>query len=107
MINKLDNVVSNEIIPGFFGKFFHGKQMTIAFWKVKKGSKIPEHTHIHEQCLFVKEGVFELIIEKEKKTLKKDELIIIPSNTQHSGVAITNCELIDVFSPNRKEYSNI
>ena len=51
--------------------------------------------------------MFELIIEKEKKTLKKDELIIIPSNTQHSGVAITNCELIDVFSPNRKEYSNI
>ena len=47
MINKLDNVVSNEIIPGFFGKFFHGKQMTIAFWKVKKGSKIPENNHIH------------------------------------------------------------
>ena len=107
MINKLDNVVSNEIIPGFFGKFFHGKQMTIAFWKVKKGSKITEHTHIHEQCLFVKEGVFELIIEKEKKTLKKDELIIIPSNTKHSGVAITKCELIDVFSPKRKEYFNI
>jgi quercetin dioxygenase-like cupin family protein len=107
MINKLDKVVSNEIIPGFFGKFFHGKQMTIAFWKVKKGSKIPEHNHIHEQCLFVKKGVFELIIEKEKKILKKNELIIIPSNTKHSGVAITNCELIDVFSPNRKEYSNI
>ena len=89
------------------GKRISEESNRVAFWKVKKGSKIPEHTHIHEQCLFVKEGVFELIIEKEKKTLKKDELIIIPSNTKHSGVAITNCELIDVFSPNRKEYSNI
>ena len=24
----------------------------------------------------------------------------------HSGIALTDCELIDVFSPNRKEYSN-
>ena len=62
MINKLKNILGKEIIPGFKGKFIHGKEMTLAFWKVKKGSKIPPHDHIHEQTLYVKNGTFKLII---------------------------------------------
>ena len=56
MVHKISEVNPNEIIPGFLGKFFHGKNMTIAFWCVKKNSKIPQHKHIHEQCLYVKKG---------------------------------------------------
>ena len=47
MINKLKNILGKEIIPGFKGKFIHGKDMTLAFWKVKKGSTIPvSYTHL-------------------------------------------------------------
>ena len=65
MINKLKNILGKEIIPGFKGKFVHGKDMTLAFWKVKKGSTIPPHEHIHEQTLYVKSGTFELEINKQ------------------------------------------
>ena len=106
MINNLKNVKPNEIIPGYFGKFFHGDNMTIAFWTVKKNAKIPIHSHHHEQCLFVKKGEFELILDNKKKLLNSNDLIIIPSNKDHSGRAITECELIDFFSPSRKEYRN-
>ena len=106
MKKKIKEIKANEIIPGYFGKFFHGEKMTLAFWKVKKNSKIPKHNHIHEQCLFVKKGKFELTIEGGKKILHENELIFIPSRKHHSGIALTDCELIDVFSPNRKEYSN-
>ena len=42
------------------------------------------------------------------KTIKvnENELVFIPSKKPHAGVAITDCELIDIFSPNRTEYSN-
>lgn len=106
MKKKIKEIKPNEIVPGYFGKFFHGEKMTLAFWEVKKNSKIPEHNHIHEQCLFVKKGKFELTIEGKKKILHDNELIFIPSRKHHSGVALTDCELIDIFSPNRKEYSN-
>ena len=36
MLKKLKEIKSKEIIAGYFGKFFHGKNMTIAFWNVKK-----------------------------------------------------------------------
>ena len=106
MKKKIKEIKPKEIVPGYFGKFFHGEKMTLAFWKVKKNSKIPKHNHVHEQCLFVKKGKFELTIEGEKKILHDNELIFIPPKTYHSGIALTGCELIDVFSPNRKEYSN-
>ena len=106
MINKLKNILGKEIIPGFKGKFVHGKDMTLAFWKVKKGSTIPPHEHIHEQTLYVKSGTFELKINNKIKTLKEDEVCVIPSNVTHAGKALTDCELIDVFVPTRKEYSN-
>tara|TARA_B100000287_G_scaffold399806_1_gene418455 strand:+ start:2176 stop:2502 length:327 start_codon:yes stop_codon:yes gene_type:complete len=106
MISKLEKINSNEIIPGFKGKFIHGKNITLAFWNVKKGSSIPIHNHIHEQTLFVKKGIFELEIYNEKKILKKNHVCVIPSNVSHSGKALSDCELIDVFSPARTEYSN-
>ena len=106
MIKNLINVEPKEIIPGYLGKFFHGDGMTIAFWSVKKNSKIPPHSHHHEQCLFVQKGTFELKIDNKKKTLKSNDIIVIPSNKKHSGKAITECQLIDFFSPRRKEYNN-
>ena len=106
MIKKLNEIKAKEIIPGFKGKFIHGKNMTLAFWNVKKGSAIPFHNHAHEQSLYVKKGEFELVVGKEKKILKEDEIYIIPSNMTHKGKAITDCELIDVFSPSREEYKS-
>ena len=50
--------------------------------------------------------MFELNIKSKKKILKENELIVIKSNEKHSGTALTDCELIDVFAPARKEYKN-
>ena len=106
MIQKISEINPNEIVPGYLGKFFHGKNMTIAFWKVKKNSKIPTHNHIHEQCLYVKKGSFKLKIDGKIHRVNENELIFIKPTQKHSGTAITNCELIDFFTPNRTEYSN-
>ena len=39
MLQKLKEIKPKEIIEGYFGKFFHGRNMTIAFWNVKKTLK--------------------------------------------------------------------
>ena len=31
---------------------------------------------------------------------------VIPSNKNHSGIALSDCKLIDVFTPKREEYNN-
>ena len=95
---------AHELVPGFKGRFEHGKEMTIAYWEISAGAELPEHHHVHEQIATVYEGKFELIIDGKSKILEPGMVAIIPSNAVHSGRAITDCKLTDVFSPVREDY---
>ncbi len=78
--------------------------MTFAYWNIKSGSELPEHSHVHEQVANVTEGTFELTIAGETKSVGPGEVTVIPSNVVHSGVAITDCKILDVFCPVREDY---
>jgi len=105
MIYNLDQIKSKEIIPGFKGQFVHGEKMTIANWNVEKGAVLPEHCHVHEQITKVIQGEFEMTIESKTLVLQPGMIVTIPSNAKHSGLALTDCILTDVFSPARPEYN--
>jgi quercetin dioxygenase-like cupin family protein len=93
-----------EIIPGYFAKFIHSDNVTIAYWRILENSAMPEHSHQSEQIVNMIEGEFELIVEKEKIILKKGDIVKIQSNIHHSGIALTDCKIIDIFYPTRTDY---
>jgi quercetin dioxygenase-like cupin family protein len=95
-----------EIAPGFFSKLIHTATNTINFIEVKAGCSVPLHQHMHEQYSFVTEGQFEMTVAGEVKILDVGLFVIIPSNAIHGGTAVTNCKLIDIFSPVREDYKN-
>jgi quercetin dioxygenase-like cupin family protein len=100
----LNATESKEIIPGFFGRFVHTENISIVFWEAKGGSTFPEHAHPHEQIATIQEGKFQLTINGETKILEEGVVAIIPSNAKHSGIALTDCKLMDVFYPVREDY---
>ena len=100
----LKDIKQNEMIPGFKVRFVHSEFMTISYWDVKKGSKLPEHMHHHEQISQVMEGKFELKIDGISQVMEPGMAAIIMSNATHSGVALTDCKIMDVFSPVREDY---
>ena len=95
---------TKEIAPGFFSKLIHTANNTINFIEVAAGNSVPDHAHIHEQLSFVIQGQFQLTINGEVQVLDASMFAVIPSNVRHSGLAITDCKLIDVFSPVREDY---
>lgn len=101
---NLSSIASKEIMPGYHGKMVHATQMSLAFWEVEKGAKVPEHYHIHEQIMHVIEGEFEFTLDGYTKIYNNGDIVIIPPNIPHSGKALTACKLLDVFSPVREEY---
>jgi quercetin dioxygenase-like cupin family protein len=107
VFHRFSNIKTKEIAPGFFSKLIHTETNTINFIEVKAGCSVPRHRHIHEQCSFVIEGEFELTVNEIPQLLNIGLFAIIPSNVWHSGIAITDCRLIDIFSPVRKEYKNL
>lgn len=104
MIQDISKIEQKEIIKGFNGRFFHTNNFTIAFWEIEEGSLLPVHSHIHEQTTQVIEGKLEMLIDGITTVLEPGMIANIPSNVIHSGKALTNCKVTDVFSPTREDY---
>lgn len=101
------DIPTKEVAPGFFSKLIHTDTNTINFIEVKAGSSIPLHQHIHQQCSFAIAGKFELTVNGDPQVLEPGLFAIIPSNVLHGGTAITDCKLVDIFSPVREDYRNL
>jgi len=107
IFRNFSDIDVKEIAPGFFSKLIHTDTITFNFIDVKAGNSVPYHQHVHEQSSFVIEGIFEFNIDGVVKQLDNGTFVIIPSNVWHSGKAITDCKLIDIFSPVREDYRNL
>lgn len=101
---SLTQIDANEIVPGFHGKMIHTDSMTFAYWDVSAGAMLPAHQHPHEQVLNMLEGEFELTLDGVAHRLTAGDVLPIPGNVPHSGMAITDCRILDVFSPARDDY---
>jgi len=104
MYKEIAQIELREIVKGYKARFIHTENMTMAFWEVEAGAVMPMHHHIHEQTSQVLEGKFELTIDGETKEYQPGLVAIIPPNIPHGGVAITDCKLLDIFSPVREDY---
>lgn len=104
IFRSFDDIQPKEILAGFWAQPIHTPGNTINFIQVKAGSSFPVHQHFHHQCAFVLEGEFEMTIDGETKVLKPGLFVVIPSNMPHSGRALTDCRLVDIFNPVREDY---
>lgn len=100
----LENIEQQELIPGFVARLIHTENMTIGYFNIKAGSVLPEHHHVHEQVSNVLSGEFEMNIDGQTQLLTPGQVAVIPSNVPHSGRAVTDCVILDVFNPVREDY---
>ena len=102
--HDLNKISSRELIPGFRGKFIHNEDMTLAYWQIEKGSKLPVHAHHHTQVTQIISGKLALTIGGKELELGPGEVVFIPGNEEHSGIALEDSFAIDIFRPIREDY---
>ncbi len=100
----LENIEQQELIPGFTARLIHTENMTIGYFNIKAGSVLPQHYHVHEQVSNVLSGEFEMNIDGQSQLLTPGQVAVIPSGVPHSGRAVTDCVILDVFNPVREDY---
>lgn len=104
---NINDITVKEPFPGFKGQFFHSASMTVAHWNIKAGSAAPVHSHVHEQTVDVISGQLEFTLNGETRILGPGQGCVIPSNVLHGAKAVTDCFVIDTFSPVREDYKNL
>ena len=104
LIIDWDTIEARTVIPGFSGKAAHSTTMTFVNWEIAAGAVLPEHSHPHEQVIHVHSGALETTVGGVTSVLRAGMVGVVPPNVPHSGRALTDCRVLDVFNPIREDY---
>lgn len=81
-----------------------GERMMIAHVTLEKGAGVPMHQHPHEQVGYVLEGRIRMTIGSDVHQFESGDSYFIPGDVEHDATAVTDCVVLDIFSPPREEY---
>lgn len=100
----LKDMATKQPAEGIEIRVIPGKKMTMAFFYLEPGAKIPEHDHPHEQMGTVLKGAIELVIGEEKRIVREGCAYRVPSSVVHQGRCLESpSEVLEVFSPPRED----
>jgi quercetin dioxygenase-like cupin family protein len=82
----------------------YGEKSLLTRFHLKKGSKLPAHSHPHEQTGFMVSGKIILYIDQEELFVDAGDSWSIPGNVVHRAEVVEDAVAIEVFSPVREDY---
>jgi quercetin dioxygenase-like cupin family protein len=94
-----------EIGPGIYMRAVNTDTVTVAHVRIDKGAQLPAHSHPHEQVVNVVEGRLDLVVDGVTHKLVPGTSMVLLPNVPHSGVAVEETRVVDVFHPVRKDFT--
>jgi quercetin dioxygenase-like cupin family protein len=92
-------------IPGISQKtLVYGERTLMTEFLLKKGSRLPQHSHPHEQTGYLVNGRIRLSIGSEEYDVMPGDSWCIPSGVEHGAEILEDSVGIEVFSPVREDY---
>ncbi|HDJ23963.1 MAG: hypothetical protein B5M54_03745 [Candidatus Aminicenantes bacterium 4484_214] len=100
---KKDKQVKIEVFEGVTRiTLAGGKDVLLARFEYKKGSRVPPHTHAYEQVTYVLKGKQRIIIlcedRKEDFIVEEGDSYLVPANHEHQQITLEETETIDCWS---------
>ena len=99
----LDHLPVKSPFPGFRGNS-SDRSRCPSSTGIYPPAQLPAHSHVHEQVAHTFEGYFEITVDGQTQILDPGSVFVIAPNAVHSGKALTDCRILDVFSPVREDY---
>ncbi|MBU0987630.1 MAG: cupin domain-containing protein [Proteobacteria bacterium] len=105
MFYEGDSSGYKEILSGIKLKtMVYGKKTLFVEFRLKKGSKLPRHSHPHEQTGYLVSGRMQLCIGDETFETKPGDCWCIPGDVEHGAKILADSIAVEVFSPVRDDY---
>jgi quercetin dioxygenase-like cupin family protein len=81
-----------------------GRNVMVARVLLKKGAKVPLHSHHNEQVTYILEGALHFTIDSREITVLAGEVLCIPPYMPHEAVALEDTVDLDIFNPPRQDW---
>lgn len=91
-------------LPGWRGHIFHSQTMTFAHWNFAAGASIHQHEHPQEEVWHIVEGELEVTLKGKTVRAGPGMVAIVPPNTAHSVVALSDGKAIVCDYPLRDNF---
>ncbi|MFP5208924.1 MAG: cupin domain-containing protein [Acidobacteriota bacterium] len=85
-------------------QFVSGTNVMLARIVLKKGARVPRHSHMNEQLSHVVEGVLRFLLEDSEVTVRAGEMLCIAPHAPHEVIALEDSVALDIFSPPRQDW---
>ena len=81
-----------------------GTNLMVARVLLKKGAKVPLHSHHNEQLTYILEGALHFFIDNREITVRAGEVLCIPPHMPHEAIALEDTVDLDIFTPPRQDW---
>ena len=83
-----------------------GTNLMVARVLLKKGARVPLHSHHNEQVTYILEGALHFYIDNKELTVSAGEVLCIPPHIPHEAIALEDTVDVDIFTPPRQDWLN-
>ncbi len=105
MFSRQDQAEYRELMAGIeLRTRVYGERTLMAEYRLSKGSRLPEHSHPHEQTGYVVTGRLRLHAGDEVFDAGPGDCWCIAGNVSHWADVIDDCIAVEVFSPVREDF---
>jgi quercetin dioxygenase-like cupin family protein len=105
MFRKRENSGYREVSQGIEIKtLVHGEKMLSVEFRLRKGNRLPDHAHPHEQSGYMVSGHLLLSIGEETFDVGPGDSWSIPGHVEHGARVLEDSVAVEVFSPIREDY---
>jgi quercetin dioxygenase-like cupin family protein len=95
-IDSLNSLIGRQMVVG--------TNVMVARVLLKKGARVPLHSHHNEQVTYILEGALLFYIDNQEITVSAGEVLCIPPNMPHEALALEDTVDLDVFNPPRQDW---
>jgi len=90
--------------PKLSRRIVSGRNEMLGYIVLLKGCVVPAHKHVSEQITFILKGALKFTINGKDTIVREGEALVIPSNVEHSAIAVEDTLDLDCFSPLREDW---
>jgi quercetin dioxygenase-like cupin family protein len=98
------DVPNEQITDAIARRFITGDSVTVGRFELKRGGRVPSHSHANEQVSIVLSGALRFTIADQETVVRAGEVMQIPGHAPHEVEVLEDTLVVDVFSPVRQDW---